>query len=487
MRFRQVLGRWALLAGLAATTWVGCATTAPRPLGTSPAELERYRAAPNWQAVGMEALAWLGDYLRVDTTNPPGDEDRAVGFLGAILQKEGIVWERVEHAPGRSSLIARLPGSGKDKPLCLLSHTDVVTADPREWPADKPPLGGVSDGSFVWGRGALDMKGMGIIELATLVALKRAAVPLRREVILLAVADEEVGNLGMRALVDKHWDRIGCSHLVNEGGIGLTGILVPDQTVFGISVAEKGLLWLRLTAHGKSGHGSVQLPGRAPDRLLAALDRLRARKLVVQTHPAVYEALAAAGRLAGGVRGWVLQRPFWVDRLAIGQLMDEPGSRAMLANTCSITGFAGMYEPNVVPGEVQAQLDCRLLPGVEPREFLKELQALVDDPQVDWAVVHEAKATESPADDPLYAALARHAVQGRSDATVAPLLSVGFTDSLYARQMGVRAYGFVPIAIDRALAETMHGAGERVPVGSFQAGVRILYRAVVDVAAEAPP
>ncbi len=479
---------WKILA--LSCCMLGCATTAPLQLGVSPPELDRHARAPDWQVAGPEAVAWLQDYLRVDTSNPPGHEARAADFLSAILAKEGIASERIEHAPGRQSLIARLPATATatiageaEKPLCLLAHTDVVTAEPAQWPAGKGPLSGANDGTYVWGRGALDMKGMGILELATLIELKRQAVPLRRPVVLLAVADEEVDNRGMRELVEKHWAKIGCSHLINEGGLGVRGVLAPGQTVFGISVAEKGLLWLRLTAHGKSGHGSTPLPGRAPDRLLDALEKLRKRELVAHVHPSVYGALAAAGKQVGGVKGWVLQRPFWVDHLALGTLMDEPGSRAMLTNTCSVTGFSGMFEPNVVPSEVSAQLDCRVLPGTQPADLLKELQAVVGDDQVSWQVLHQAPATESPSDDPLFRALARRAIENRSDAAVGPLLSVGFTDSMYARQIGVRAYGFVPIAIDRELAETMHGVAERIPIAEFVRGLGVLYRAVVDVAA----
>ena len=476
---------WKILSLLALA---GCATTAPLQLGSSPPQLERHARAPDWQKAGPEAVGWLQEYLRVDTSNPPGNEARAVDFLSTILQKEGIAFERIEHAPGRQSLIARLPATvtetgEREKPLCLVAHTDVVTAEAAQWPAGKGPQSGASDGTFVWGRGALDMKCMGIIELSTLIQLKRQGVPLRREVVLLAVADEEVDNRGMRELVEKHWAKIGCSQLVNEGGLGVTGVLEPGQTVYGISVAEKGLLWLRVTAHGKSGHGSTPLPGRAPDRLLDALQKLRERKLVAEVHPSVYGALAAAGKLAGGVKGWVLQRPFWVDHVAMGALMDEAGSRAMLANTCSVTGFSGMFEPNVVPSEVSAQLDCRLLPGKEPIDLLTELQSVVGDDKVTWQVLHQAKATESPSDDALFRALARRAIEGQSSVAVGPLLSVGFTDSMYARQIGVHAYGFVPIAIDRSLAETMHGVGERIPITEFVRGLGVLYRAVVDVVA----
>lgn len=461
-----------------------CSVTPARELGSVRPATSARLAAVDWKAAGEEAVGWLSAYLKIDTTNPPGNETRGAEFLKDLLAKEGIDSEILEFAPGRGSLVARLAGSGAEKPLCLMSHIDVVTAEIARWTPGRGPLSGAIAEGYVWGRGALDMKGQGILELAALAQLKRQKVPLKRDVVLLAVADEEVDNLGTRLLIDKHWARIGCSHLLNEGGIGIRDVVYPGQTVFGVSVAEKGLLWVKMTAHGKAGHGSTQLPGRAPDRLLRALDQLRAREMVAEVHPSLYESLAAAGRQGGGATGYVLQRPWLVDKLAVGKLMAEPGSRAMLANTCSITGFSGMEQPNVVPSEVSAQLDCRLLPGHKPLALLKELQTLVGDDQVTWEVLHQAEATESPTDDPLFLALARHILIGRSDAVVGPLLSVGFTDSMYARLVGVRAYGFMPVAVTRQVAETMHGADERMPIAEFQRGIKVLYGALLDVAAE---
>ena len=210
----------------------------------------------DWPAAGEEAARVLSGYLAIDTRNPPGNESAGARYLAALLAREGIASQLVEHAPGRSSLIARVRGTGAAPPLCLLSHIDVAEANAGEWPADKGPLSGRIEGGMVWGRGALDMKGMGAIELMTLLWIKRLEVPLRRDLILLAVADEEVENRGMQELVERRWKQLGCSHLVNEGGLGLKGGLFPGQTVFAISVAEKGVLWLKMIARGQGGHGS---------------------------------------------------------------------------------------------------------------------------------------------------------------------------------------------------------------------------------------
>ncbi len=481
MQVRKILNRSSALVAL----WllVGCATTPRQLWGDPPPYVQPALDKVDLARLDQELLAWLGDYLRTDTTNPPGNETRGAELLATVLAQNGIGSQILEFAPGRGSLVARVRGTGKQPPLCLLSHIDVVTANAQAWPADRGPLSGAVHQGEIWGRGALDMKSMGILELAVLVAVKRSGIALDRDLVLLAVADEEVDNRGIKHLVAEHWDKIGCSHLVNEGGMGVRGALRADQTVFAISTAEKGLLWVKLTARGKSGHGSTPMPGRAPDRLLDALGRLRAKVAPVSFHPSVYATLGEVGAHLGGVQGYVLQRPALIDWLALDTLLAEPGSKAMLTNTIAVTGFFGAEQPNVVPDAVSAQLDCRLLPGVDPRAFLYELQKTVDDPEVSFQVLHEAPASDSPSDDPLFVALGRHAVAGRSDAVAGPLLSVGFTDSLWVRQKGVRAYGLVPIEVSREIAGTFHGANERVPIAAVQRGFRVLLGAVLDFAA----
>lgn len=468
-----------LLAGLCA-----CASLPKFEPGPPPPATPRWLQQVDWPRADQEIVAVLQAYLRVDTTNPPGNETAGAQHLGALLQAEGIPYEIHEFAPGRGSLVARLKGSGVEAPLCLLSHIDVVTAESAKWPQGKGPLSGALDGGYLWGRGALDMKGMGALEVMTLVWLRRLQVPLRRDVIVLAVADEEVGNQGIQHLVQKHWQSIGCSHVVNEGGIGVRDMLTPGQTVFAVSVAEKGLLWLKMTAHGKSGHGSTPMPGRAPGRLLDALQKIRALEPEPHVHASLYQAFAQAGHASGGLQGFVLRRPTLVDWLALDRLMAEPGGRAAVTDTCNVTGFAGMHEPNVVPSEVSATLDCRLLPGTTPAQMLQKLKDLIADPQVDFQILHAAVATESPWDDPFYRALVRHVTAGRPDVVAGPVLSVGYTDSIALRPLGVRAYGLVPIEVSRQEAETMHGENERVPVESLQRGLRVLLGAVLDVAAQ---
>jgi len=470
------------LTGLALST---CAY--PLPDAAPPPDLRGWPERVDWRGAGDEAARVLAGYLRVDTQNPPGNETRGARYLAAVLAREGIRSEIVEHRPGRGSLIARLKGSGQQKPICLLSHIDTATSEPAEWPPGRGPVSGtIDDSGTIWGRGALDMKGMGAIELMTLVWLKRLEVPLRRDVVLLAVADEEVDNGGMRFVMQKHWRRIGCSHMVNEGGLGLKDGLFRGQTVFGISVAEKGVMWVTMTVRGEGGHGSTPRPEHTPRRLIEALGRLLKRVPKARIHPSLQELFARVGEHKGGVTGFVLKRPTLVRWLAMDKLLGRPGTRAALVDTVNITVLdTGGNQPNVVPSTARARLDIRLLPDTRPAQVLAELRRLVGgDPAIRFEQTHYYPSLESPRDDPLYRALARHAVAGRDDAVAGPVLSIGFTDSLFARQRGVRAYGLVPFEVTEDEAKTMHAPKERVSVANVRRGLRVLLGAVIEVSAD---
>lgn len=475
-----------------------CATLPPPPAPLPVASLPStaHLARVDWDAVGAQAFTNLATYLRAPSINPPGDEKLAADVLAALLAEDGIdseidVFDPSQ--PNRANLYARLKGDGTGGgPICLVSHLDVVTAEPVRWPADKGPFSGAiapddRGEPTVWGRGALDMKVLGLLQVEMMRLIKREKVPLTRDVILMAVADEEVSGLGMRHVVDKRWDDFKCTHAINEGGLGLHDTLFPGQTTFAISVGERGVLWLKMKASGPPGHGSTPAPGRAPERLMLALDRLRAREVKPRLHPAIYELLASAGRAEGGLNGFVLQRPALVDALVIDRLMKTPQAAAIVTDTVNITGFFGALQPNVVPSEVGVQIDARLLPGTTPAALLAELHALTEGLEgISFEVLDQRPAAASTWDDPLFAALARHAPdivdEGRRVA-VGPVISPGFTDSIFLREKGVLAYGYVPVAISLEEAGTMHGDGERVSKKNVTRGLRALARSIVDVSA----
>ena len=436
----------------------------------------------NWKEAGEEASQLLSAYIQVDTTNPNGNETRGAEFLGTFLEKEGIPYEIHESSENRGNLIARIRGDGTEKPICLLSHIDVVTAEPEKW--EKDPLSGeISDG-YIWGRGALDMKSMGVMELLTMVWLKRLDIPLKRDVILLAVADEEVQGEGARFIRDNYWDFIQCSHMINEGGLGLQDMMFEGQNVYPISVGEKGAVWLKMIASGEPGHGSTPRPNEAPRYLMEALDALGTRELGEEFSPQLVSLMNAVGQHKGGATGIVLRNKTLRNVLVTPKLMSNPLTRAAMINTVHVTGFGGQNKPNVVPSEVYAILDCRIQPGVDPQDFIASLEAIVASEQIHFEIISATSGSVSPTEDPLYKALAYQATKGESDAVAGPVISVGYTDSNYFRPLGVKAYGFHPVLLTEKDMEGFHGHNEKISTSNMENGLRKLFLSVYAVSVQ---
>lgn len=458
-----------------------------QPIASPPPEARgRWHQAIDWQSASEELANVLAGYLRIDTRNPPGNEIAGATYLASVLRADGIESRIVEHSPGRASLIARLQGSGKQPPLCLESHIDTATWEDDGWPEGKGPLSGaVDDEGILWGRGALDMKGLGAIELMTMVWLRRLGVPLSRDVVLLAVADEEVDNGGARFVAKEHWAEVGCSHMLGEGGIGVRDAFFPGQTVYGVSVAEKGVLWLRMIAAGEPGHGSTPQDGEAPERLLVAMQRLSQRRPQVSWHPATLELLYEIGGTRRGLERAVLTHPPSVRAMLKRRLMGNPATAAMLTDTVHLTGMQGGVEPNVVPAEVAAILDCRTQPDEDPHRVLAELREMFDDlPWLRFEVIAQTTGNGSQWDDPFFSALVRHLEEQTPGAVAGPMVSVGFTDAILFRPLGVRAYGVAPFAVTAEELATMHGNGERVSLENLRRGLRVVFSAVVDVGSD---
>jgi acetylornithine deacetylase/succinyl-diaminopimelate desuccinylase-like protein len=456
-----------------------CCMTKPKPLPEPRVDITPYRSKINWQQAGEEAALLLSEYIRVDTTNPPGNEMEGANFLAGVLEKEGIPYEIYESSPNRANLIARVEGNGDKSPLCLLSHIDVVTADHEKWDYD-PLSGHIDEEGVVWGRGALDMKGMGVLELLTLVWLKRLEVPLNRDVILLAVADEEVSGQGIQYIRDNHWENIECSHVINEGGLGLKDLLFEGQTVYPISVGEKGSVWLKMIATGEPGHGSTPRPNEAPKYLLDAIEVLDKRDINAELNPVMQNFFTNIGDHKKGISGIVMRQPLLRDLLVKPKLLKNPLTRAAMINTVHVTGLGGENEPNVVPSEVYAILDCRIQPGVDPQQFIAYLQAMVG-PNIRFEVLSTSSGHISSWDDPVYYALMRYATEGESASVAGPVISVGYTDSNYLRPIGVQAYGFVPFVLTDEEIKGFHGHNERISTQNMQDGLRKLFSTVLEV------
>jgi acetylornithine deacetylase/succinyl-diaminopimelate desuccinylase-like protein len=477
-----------LLTVLSLFAVTGCVPKAPAAF-TAPDHVRAVRDQIDWDVAGAQASAQMADFLRIESVNPiasnPTGQRDAAQFLADILAEDGIRSDIVEYRPGHVNLIATLPGSGEQAPLCLLSHLDVVPGDAEHW--DNPPYSGtVDDEGRIWGRGALDMKSLGLMEALTMSYLARLNVPLNRDIILLAVSDEEVDNTGARWVAD-NWDDFGCSHLINEGGIGVEDALFDGQAAYFISVGEKGTAWVDIVATGEPSHGSTPLPDQSPDRLISALSDLDRRKVRYRIPEPMYELLDAVGRHQRGLTGAVLTRPFWVRTLAKGKLMREPAVRATASNTCNVTGMLGAGSHNTVSGRSVAHYDCRLQPETKPEAFVEELRALIRTEGVHIEEVGLVQGSWSPIDDPLYEAIAKYTTEGQPDAVAGPVLSVGFTDSILLRPLGVHAYGIAPIRITQDEAFSMHGHNEYIREDDLRDGLYRLLSIVTDQATTTDP
>jgi len=423
----------------------------------------------HWDDVLAEITSTLREYIRLDTSNPPGNEEIAARFLGQILEREGFAVEYVEAAPGRVSLRTVLKGSGERAPLMLLNHTDVVPAQPEFWDVD--PFAGVEKDGYIWGRGALDMKGMGILELVVMLLMRRHGITPKRDIIFLAVADEETGSsMGMEWLATHRPEWIREPEFsINEGGVGLFDFLGSSRPVFPVSPGEKGPLWVRLRAKGRPGHGSIPHDDNAVDRIVRALGAITAWERTITIQPFTQQVI-------DGLRA----AHAWGDRSPTTEELSDryPSFRAMQTNTVSPTSLGGGFKHNVIPAFAEATLDCRLLPGESHDDFLAEMRTIIDDGSVEIDVVLRSESDFSDFETSLVAVIKEVVSDQVEGALVLPVTGVGFTDSRVLRRHGVQAYGFVPTLMDASLSAGVHGHNERVPVESLRTGIQILFETV---------
>jgi acetylornithine deacetylase/succinyl-diaminopimelate desuccinylase-like protein len=431
-----------------------------------------------------DAVEWLRDYIRVNTINPPGNEIAGARFLGSILDAEGIGYEVIESSPGRGNIVARLEG-GDQPALVLLHHIDVVPADERYWSVD--PLSGELRDGMIYGRGALDTKTGGILQLAGFLALHRTGVPLDRDVLYIATADEEAGGFaGAGWLVENRPDLFdGVGFLLNEGAGGQE---IAGRVQFGIEVTQKVPWWLRLTASGEPGHGSRPRASSAVTELVEALDRLRRHEF----EPRVIPSVAAMFR---GIAG--AAPPPWNDRFpdiatairqsgVLAELQQfDPGLHALTRNTCSITRLMGSDKINVVPPEVSAEIDCRLLPDQDPDAFLAALGEVLG-PEIEVETLMGFSPAISPVENPLYQTLEAVSQKHFPGAPIVPSVLGGFTDSHFFRDLGIASYGYHPVVIPLEDMGGVHGNDERISEENVRRGVVMMVEILGRFAATRP-
>ncbi len=415
-----------------------------------------------------EAADLLQRLIRVDTTNPPGNETAAAELLRDYLEANGVACELIAKVPERANLVARLPG-GSGPTLLLLSHTDVVLADPAEWSV--PPFSGELRDGQVWGRGALDMKGQVAANAVAIASLAREGFAPGGDLIFAATADEEVGDgFGLQWLCEAHPDAVRCDFAINEGG-GDRVELDDGRPIYEATVAEKMTAPFRLRVRGRSGHASM--PGIADNALVKAA-RLIGRLAAFRPEP---QLVPEAEGFLSVVLGDVPPAHEAVERTRAVSAAAADVVEALLVPTFSPTMISASQKRNVIPAVCDVEVDCRLLPGQHPELVEPLIRAVLGSDveyELEWIEPPQG-GTRSPLDTPLWQALAEWVAEVEPGARAAPLACVGFTDSHWLREaFDTVAYGFFPMTGElppEVATSLVHSADERIPVSDLELAV----------------
>jgi acetylornithine deacetylase/succinyl-diaminopimelate desuccinylase-like protein len=440
----------------------------------------------DWQGVRDEAVEILKNYIRINTTNPPGNEMEAARFLEGILTKEGIETTVYEPAPGRANLRAVIPGKKQGKPLILLNHMDVVPVEEDKWDFD--PFGGVIKNGHIYGRGTIDMKGKGVAELMAVLLVQRYRIPLNRDLIFLATSDEEIGGKwGVKWMLEQepHLKEAGC--VLNEGGC----ILIRDDGEldhYEIATAQKVVAQFVLKAIGKTGHGSMPHGDSATAKLIKALNRLVEWEPPVTIIPPVREYFTNLGTIktTKETSGYKDIEAALRDPAYATILTANAQYNAMIRNTLTPTILQAGQKVNVIPSEATAAFDCRLLPGTSNEAFFAQLRDIIGDETITITPMPEFESNPlppSPTDNELYGAIVRVAQRKDPGCIVTPFLITGATDSRFFREIGVPCYDFSPFRLRQEDHKLVHGHNERISLENLGFASEFIFEVVLEVAA----
>jgi acetylornithine deacetylase/succinyl-diaminopimelate desuccinylase-like protein len=435
----------------------------------------------DWPRYQDMAVDLMQQYLRINTSNPPGNELEAAKFFKRNFDQYGIENEIFEYKPGRANIIARLKGNGSKRPILLLSHMDVVTAEPASWEVD--PFAAAIRNGYIYGRGALDMKNEGLLHLMTMILLKREGPPLSRDVIFLGTADEEVNDEGSLWMIANKSDLFkNAEYLLTEGGDNL--LENGEVKIVGVDVAEKAPFWLRLTATGLPGHGSRPVADSATNRLIRAMTRILDWETPIKLLPAVEKYFKDIAPLQSEpLRSQFANiRESLKDPSFAKSLTNEREYNFLLRNTISITMLSGSKQTNVIPNAATCNIDVRLLPGESPDEFLKALTTVVADPTIKIDNVNRFKPPNSSSvDTELFSLIAQRTKANYPKAIITTKMLSGYTESQLYRQLGIIAYGWAPFYTTPEDNEGVHGNNERISVANVRQGTREFYEVVRDI------
>ncbi|MBN1261310.1 MAG: M20/M25/M40 family metallo-hydrolase [Anaerolineae bacterium] len=430
----------------------------------------------DWNAVREDAAATLSRYVQFDTTNPPGRELQAAQWMREqVLQRQITNDVTVyEPTPGRGLVMARIPGADSLKPLLLTHHIDVVAADGAQW--THPPFSGAIADGFVWGRGTLDTKNLGIIFLLALELLRKEGATFKRGLIFQGVPDEETGGeQGMRWLVEHHLDDLDPAWVWDEGSGGFEGVF-GEGILFGVSVSEKRIQHLKLVAEGDPGHASMPHANNPSETLARTLSRLLERPRPMRlskTTATMFKTIAKTQRFPNAFILRHLANPL-ILRLAAGKLATDPLLNALLRDTVSVTVLNAGQKVNVIPERAEAQVDCRLLPETDAAEFHHWLRRRLDDDRVKVEIAESSPASGiAPLDTPFYEAVRAAVERHVPGADVFPIQMPGATDGRYFRQRGYAAYGLSPMILGPGDLKRVHGIDERISLDNLTLGIKI--------------
>ncbi len=438
-------------------------------------------------AIAKEAQGWLADLIKINSSNPPGNEEAAAKYVAGVLEKEGFKPEILNLMPGRSAVVARLRSAAVAEPskaLLLVAHMDVVPVEKSRWSVD--PFGGVIKDGYLYGRGAIDDKGMLAANLAVFVALKRSAAHLNRDVIFLATADEEAGgDASVRMLIAKYWDKFAAGYAINEGG----NVFLKNGKVqyIGVQASEKVAANIAVIARGTSGHASQPTKDNPVVHLATAIAKIGAYSPPVHFTTIVrryFEGLAPLEE--DEIAKWIRSMDT-ADRGEHAQRVVSDASplwNAMLRDTIAPTVLSAGVANNVIPAEARANLNVRLLPGDTIDAVLNELNKLINDPAVKLEVQPNAGLAAPPSslESDFYNVIAKVASQEFAGAPALPFQSTWLTDSAQLRLHNVQAYGLVPFPLAQEDLRRMHGDDERIPLAAFDKGVDVLAKIVAEFA-----
>jgi acetylornithine deacetylase/succinyl-diaminopimelate desuccinylase-like protein len=436
----------------------------------------------DWGQLSKEAIHRLQEYLRIVTVNPPGNEIAAATYFKEIFGRESIPSRIFEPSPGRGNILAALRGNGSKRPILLLSHMDVVPVEKERWEVD--PFAGIIKDGFLYGRGALDNKSMGIIEMMVLLILKREKVPLKRAILFFATADEETGGKwGVEWAINNVPSIQESEFAFNEGGyITLNDAGNPER--YEVSSGQKVIYQLRLKAKGTPGHGSMPHADNPNMKLVQALERVTRWDVPYRILPMVKEFFMkmAPKQPAEDRRFFEDIERGLTDASFAKRLSSNPVYNAMVRDTISLTILQGGNKANVIPSESTATLDCRLIPGSSKEDFSGEIKKRLGN-EIEIELISESPSLPpSPFDTDLFRAIEKHANRNDPGCPVVPYLLPGGTDSRFLREKGVVSYDFCPFRLTDKEMMRIHGNNERIAIENLGFGTKMMLDIIREVA-----